>query len=76
MRGNIVGLLAVAFLCVCGPAQSTAIVYTIDIGAGALTGTITTDGTIGVLAAGDIIAWDLAVPGFESHSSRRPRGLG
>jgi hypothetical protein len=66
MREKFVGLLAVVFVCVCGLAQSAPIVYTVDI-ADALTGTITTDGTIGVLQASDIVAWDLTLsPTFGS----------
>jgi hypothetical protein len=66
MREKIVGLLAVAFTCLCGVAQSTPIVYTVDIVGADLgvTGTITTDGSIGVLAASDITAWDLTTELF------------
>jgi hypothetical protein len=43
--------------------QSLAIVYTVDqtIGPGGVTGTITTDDTLGVLDTGDIVAWDLTL---------------
>jgi hypothetical protein len=59
MRGKIVGMLALALMCVGSRALSTPIVYTVDLGAGDVTGTITTDGTIGTLDTGDITAWNL-----------------
>ncbi len=39
------------------------ITYTVDegVGPGSVTGTITTDGTIGTLATGDIVNWDLTL---------------
>src|SRR6267378_6044483 len=42
-------------------ATATDITYTVNqtVGAGGVTGTITTDGTIGTLAAGNIIGWNL-----------------
>jgi hypothetical protein len=41
------------------------IVYTVDqaIGAGSVTGTITTDGATGILSASDILAWSLTLEG-------------
>lgn len=70
MRGSIVGLLAVAFTSLCGVAQSTPIVYTVDIVGSdfSVIGTVTTDGTIGVLATGDITAWDLTTVLFVNSS--------
>ena len=64
MRGNILGLLAVALMCVCGVASAN-IVYNVNIsGAGeTVTGTFTTDGTIGPIAYADIVAWDLVASG-------------
>jgi hypothetical protein len=64
MRGNIVGLLAAALMAVCGVARSN-IVYNVNITDGTETvfGTITTDGNIGALVAGDITAWDLTASG-------------
>jgi hypothetical protein len=65
MRGNIVGLLAVALMCVCGIAAATPIVYNVNISDGTetVTGTITTDGLFGPLVAGDITAWSLSASG-------------
>ena len=42
-------------------ANATPITYAVDqpLGPGSATGTITTDGTIGTLAAADIVSWDL-----------------
>jgi hypothetical protein len=44
---------------------SADIVYTVDqtIGAGSVTGTITTDGATGVLSVSDILAWNLTLNG-------------
>jgi hypothetical protein len=65
MRANIAGLLAVVLIGLCGIAAATPIVYSVNISDGTetLTGTITTDGTIGSLVAGDIIAWSLSASG-------------
>src|SRR5438046_8443851 len=64
MRANIVGLLAVALVCVCGVARSN-IVYDVNISNGTetISGTITTDGNTGPLVPGDIIAWNLMAVG-------------
>lgn len=44
---------------------SANVVYTVNqtIGAGSVTGTITTDGATGVLSVADIVAWDLTLQG-------------
>ena len=65
MRKNIVGLLAAALLFACGVAAATPIVYNVNISDGieTVTGTITTDGTIGPLVAGDISAWTFSASG-------------
>ena len=54
------GLFAVA-----GAGASANIVYTVDqtIGAGSVTGTITTDGVTGVLGVSDILEWNLELQG-------------
>jgi hypothetical protein len=77
MRRNIVGLLAVALMCVCGVAAATPIVYNVYISDGTETvsGTITTDGTIGVLAAGDITAWHLAAVGPQTFGPATGAGV-
>jgi hypothetical protein len=74
MRGNKMGLLAVAFMCVCGVARSAPIVYAVDINIKGLvvTGTITTDGTIGVLAPGNFLSWQFAVNGTLTLDSSIP----
>jgi hypothetical protein len=50
MRPNLFGSLAFALMCVCGLARSS-IVYNVNItdGTETISGTITTDGTIGAL---------------------------
>jgi hypothetical protein len=65
MRRNIVGLLTVALMCVCGVARATPIVYDVYISDGieTVTGTITTDGHIGALVGGDITAWSFTASG-------------
>jgi PEP-CTERM motif len=70
MRGNILVLLAVALMSVCGVAKSTPIVYNVDFtdGPETTTGTITTDGTIGELVSGEITAWNLTAAGPVSFS--------
>jgi hypothetical protein len=64
MRGNIVGLLAAALMAVCGVASAN-IIYNIDLSGGGetVTGTITTDGTLGVLTPASIVAWNLSAAG-------------
>lgn len=54
-----------AFSTIAAASASANIVYTVDqtIGAGSVTGTITTDGASGVLSASDIVAWDLMLNG-------------
>ncbi len=61
MKSKIIALLSVGLLV--GPMAAEAIVYTVDqtIGSGSVTGTITTDGTIGVLGESDITTWDLSL---------------
>jgi hypothetical protein len=60
-------LLAMTIACgfaLAGQAQST-IVYNVNlaIGAGGVAGTITTDGTVGLLGTSNILAWNLTVTG-------------
>jgi hypothetical protein len=64
MRGNIVGLLAAALMGVCGVASAN-IIYNVDISGGGetVTGTITTNGTLGVLTDANIVAWNLTATG-------------
>ena len=64
MRGSIVGLLAAALMVLCGVASAN-IIYNVDISGGGetVTGTITTDGTIGALTAASIVAWNLSASG-------------
>ncbi len=59
--------LALAIACgfaLAAEAQSS-VVYTVNLvmGAGGVVGTITTDGTVGLLGASDILAWNLTVTG-------------
>jgi PEP-CTERM motif len=65
MHKNIVGLLAVALIWVCGVAAATPIVYNVNItdGTETVSGTITTDGMIGTLVAGDVTNWALSATG-------------
>ena len=52
-------------LALAGEAQGN-IIYNVNevVGAGGVVGTITTDGTVGVLSAADIVAWNLTVTGI------------
>src|ERR1700720_4677145 len=65
MRKNIVGLLAVVLIGLCGVAAATPIVYGVNISDGTetVTGTITTDGNLGTLVAADITAWSFTAIG-------------
>ena len=59
-------LAASALLSVASAAQAAPIVYTVNdyVGAvGHITGTVTTDGTIGQLGAGNFLSWNLSVAG-------------
>jgi hypothetical protein len=60
---NVMGAVAISvgLLSLPQTANAGAIKYTVDqmIGPGSVTGTITTDGTIGTLAAADLISWNL-----------------
>lgn len=66
MRSIIVSLLATALMCV-GQAADALIIYSVNVtdatGAETVTGTITTDGTIGSLGASDFIAWSFTASG-------------
>ena len=64
MRWNIVGLLALALMCVVEVAGAS-IVYIVNVtdGTETVTGTITTDGVTPTIAATDITAWDLSASG-------------
>jgi hypothetical protein len=55
-------LLAVATLAAAAPA-SAGVVYTLDgpLSAGLLAGTVTTNGALGTLSAGDIIGWNVSI---------------
>jgi hypothetical protein len=63
LRSLGVGLFSFAFLILFAPldANATPITYTVNrtVGAGSVTGTIQTDGTLGVLATGNITDWNL-----------------
>jgi len=61
---NVMVLLTMALSCACSEAGAN-IVYSVDItdGTETLSGTITTDGTIGPLSAADFTAWDLTASG-------------
>jgi hypothetical protein len=58
---SVTGMALICVLLLSRLANAGAIQYTVNqtIGAASVTGTITTDGTIGTLAAIDIIAWQL-----------------
>jgi hypothetical protein len=73
VRKNIVGLLAAALMAVCGVASAD-IVYTINVSGGGetVTGTITTDGTLGQLTSANIVAWDLDASGAVAVSVSSP----
>ena len=60
-----------AFLFGLLPSSAMATVYSVEIGGGSYTarGTITTNGTTGVLSEGDVTGWDLVVT--TSEASRR-----
>lgn len=62
MRLRVLALAAVVFFGV-APLASAAIIYSVDrtVGAGSVVGTITTDGTVGVLGTANIIDWDLTL---------------
>jgi hypothetical protein len=64
MPGNMVGLLAAVLMCVCGIARAD-IVYDINISDAVetVTGTITTDGSTGFLAAADFVSWNFTASG-------------
>ena len=66
MHSTIVGLLAAALMCGAQVADAL-IVYSVDVtdatGTETVTGTITTDGTIGSLVASDFIAWSFTAIG-------------
>ena len=70
MRGSIVGLLVVALLCPFGVSIAKPIVYNVHISDSTETvsGTLTTDGTIGELSAGAFTAWNLTAVGPVSLS--------
>jgi hypothetical protein len=60
MKAKLLGL-AIAMALV-GPAKASSVTYAVNIQAGfSITGTITTDGNIGALYDGDVIAYDLVV---------------
>jgi hypothetical protein len=64
LRAILLGAALGAALLGAGTA-SASIVYQVDesIGLGSVRGTLTTDGATGVLAASDILAWDLVLQG-------------
>ena len=55
--------LATVFLAMIAATANGAIIYNVDrvIGDGTVTGTITTDGTMGVLGAGNILDWSITL---------------
>jgi hypothetical protein len=66
-------------MCLCGAAQSS-IIYNVNIviGAETVSGTITTDGGLGLIGASDFTAWDLTAIGplaFGPHAESGP-GVG
>jgi hypothetical protein len=65
-------LLSAVLLCACAPlALATPITYDVSDQAGSfsVSGTITTDGTIGALSGGDIIGWSLTIDNGASSTS-------
>jgi hypothetical protein len=64
------------FTAIVAPAALRAddIQYTVDqsLPSGGITGTITTDGTIGALAPGDIVGWDLTITSYSSSEVLTP----
>lgn len=60
MRGYCMRLLAVAIMIVSGVARAMPITYDLSFGSGTpdkLTGSITTDGTIGPIFSGNVLGW-------------------
>lgn len=57
------GVAASAFLVLAGSASALTYVVNQTIGAGSVTGTITTDGATGVLSNSDFLSWDLLLKG-------------
>jgi hypothetical protein len=66
MKSKLLALIACIALV--GPAKAATIVYNIDISEGAdtITGTITTNGTLGALVTADISAYSLSVTNSEA----------
>ena len=60
---RFLAVLFVGLISLVAPAFANDITYTVDqtVGSGSVTGTITTDGTIGTLATADVIGWDLTL---------------
>lgn len=71
MRTRLAGLLAVGLMCHWGHALAQEITYDVNLTlpgwddgqpiVGTVTGTITTDGSLGVLSAADVLNWNLAL---------------
>ena len=62
---------AMLFLLVAATASHAAIVYTVNrtIGAGSVVGSVTTDGTLGVLSAANVTDWSLTIDEGDAEGS-------
>ena len=61
LRHNLLAITFLGGIALSGQALAGEITYNVNltIGSGGVTGTITTDGTIGVLSASDFVSWNL-----------------
>ncbi len=65
LKSNLLAALAMSCAFLASPVVAANITYTVNqsIGVGGVTGTITTNGTIGTLTTGDFTAWNLLLTG-------------
>ena len=72
------GAALLGLLLLCPRAHAGEIVYTVDqtVNSGSITGTITTDGTLGTLAASDIVAWQLDMNDGSNTNTESDQGAG
>jgi hypothetical protein len=70
-NGLVLSLACLSMLLGVGVCQADSITYNVDqvIGSGSVVGTITTDGTIGILGAGDITGWNLELNGLGASTN-------